>query len=389
MPAPPPSAPSLPDGAAGLADVLPAVLAGLGVPGERAGLGLTDLRRVVVLLVDGMGERLLRRHADAAPFLSSLRGPALAAGFPTTTAASLASLGTGTAAGAHGITGYTSYVAEVGSAVNWLRWRPVSRRDDLRPTLVPEVVQPRATAFERAAADGVAVASAASSSFVGSGLTRAVLRGPADASSISAGDMVSRVAEAVTSGDRSLVYCYLSELDLVGHVRGPGTDAWCEQLRVVDRVAQRLAERLPAGTTLLVTADHGMVAVPGEAKVDLDAHDGTADALRAGVVAVAGEPRARHVHARPGAEADVLATWRELLAGRAWVGTRDDVVGAGLLGPVVTEAAAARTGDVVAVATGSTALVQSRVEPGMSRLAGQHGALADDELWVPLLRHDG
>lgn len=390
MPAPPPPAPlPAPPAPPGLADVLPAVLAGLGVPGEPAGLGLADLRRVVVLLVDGMGERLLHRHPDAAPFLTSLPGPALAAGFPTTTAVSLASLGTGLPAGEHGLTGYTSHVEEAGGTVNWLRWSPVSRREDLRPTLVPEQVQPRPTVFERAAAAGVAVTTTAPDRFVGSGLTRAVLRGAADAGSVGAGDMVARTAEAAARGGRSLVYCYLSELDLVGHVRGPGTDGWCEQLRVVDALAARLAERLPPGTTLLVTADHGMVAVPDGARVDLDAHDATADALRAGVAAVAGEPRARHVHAEPGAADDVLATWREVLGGRAWVGTREDVVAAGLLGPVVTAAARARTGDVVAVSRSDLAVVQSRVEPGMARLLGQHGALTDDELWVPLLRHDG
>lgn len=384
---PGPDQPALPRPAHGstLADLGPAVLAGLGVPGERAGLGLApgSLRRVVLLLVDGLGARALAAHPAAAPFLSSLPGPGITAGWPTTTATSLSSLGTGLPAGEHGLTGYTSWVAEVGAVVNWLRWTAVGHRDDLRRRLVPEEVQPRATVFERAAAAGVAVATTGPSSFVGTGLTRAVFRGAADATTVAPGDAVSRVAEAVRAGERSLVYAYASELDLVGHVRGPGTDAWCEQLALVDAHAARIAARLPDDATLLVTADHGMVAVDEAALVDLDA----TPELRAGVVAVAGDPRARHVHTAAGATADVLATWRAVLGPGSWVGTRDDVVAAGLLGPTVTDGARARVGDVVAVALGRGAVVQRHVEPAMSALPGQHGALTDDELLVPLLRH--
>ncbi len=49
---------------------------------------------------------------------------------------------------------------------------------------------------------------------------------------------------------------------------------------------------------------------------------------------LAGEPRARYVHAAPGAAADVLATWRETLGDRAWVVGRDEAVAAGVFGPV-------------------------------------------------------
>ena len=105
----------------------------------------------------------------------------------------------------------------------------------------------------------------------------------------------------------------------------------------------------------------------------------------AGVRQLAGEPRARHVHVQPGALGDVLAAWRDALGDRAWVATRDEAVEAGLLGPVVTDVARARTGDVVVVATGDVAVVRRTAEPGAARLRGHHGALTPDELDVPLL----
>jgi hypothetical protein len=110
-------------GTGSLADLLPAVLASLEVPGERDVLGLAPTGRAVVLLVDGLGAALLRRHADAAPFLTSLTSRDLTAGFPSTTVTSLASFGTGLPPGEHGLPGYTSWVEEVEQTVGWLGGR--------------------------------------------------------------------------------------------------------------------------------------------------------------------------------------------------------------------------------------------------------------------------
>lgn len=374
-----PTAPAY--GSASLADLLPSVLASLGLDGEPAPIALPDTARAVVLLVDGLGAELLRRHASEAPFLTSLAGTSLTAGFPATTVTSLSSLGTGLPPGEHGLTGYTSWVPEVDSTVGWLGWTPVGSSDDLRERLVPEQVQPRQTAFERAAAAGVEVTVAAPAQFEGSGLTRAVLRGGSYRGSVTAGDAIATAVAGSRQASRSLVYCYTPDLDLTGHVRGVDSDAWRAQLRLVDRFAEELAARLPAGTVLHVTADHGMVDVPDEAKVDADA----VPALMDGVLALAGEPRARHVHALPGAAADVLAAWRAELGDRMWVGTRADVVAAGLLGTTVTPEALARTGDVVAVSTGEVSVVRRGTEAYFSALLGQHGALTPDELLVPLL----
>lgn len=368
-------------GRASLSDLMPSVLASLGVASEAGVLDLPQSARAVVLLVDGLGETLLRRHADEAPFLSSLASRTLTSCFPTTTVTSLSSIGTGLTPGEHGLTGYTSWVEEAGETVGWLGWTPVGSVTDLRERLVPEQLQPRSTVFERAVDAGVEVTIGAPAQFEGSGLTRAVLRGGRYRGSVTPGDAIATAVEGSRQSSRSLVYCYTPDLDLTGHVRGVDSDAWRVQLRLVDRFAEELAARLPAGTILHVTADHGMVDVPDEARVDADA----SPALMEGVLALAGEPRARHVHALPGAAADVLARWQAELGDRMWVASRADAVAAGLLGPTVSPAALARTGDVVAVSTGDVSVVRREREPFFSALLGQHGAMTPDELLVPLL----
>jgi len=373
-------------GQGALADVGASLLAALGVPGEHNGLNLAETARACLLLVDGLGFVQLQRHADAAPFLASMTSRSIDAGFPATTVTSLSSLGTGLPSGQHGLTGYSSYDDAVGAVINWLAWRSVGPGDDLRDRLVPEVVQPRPTVWERAEDAGIATSICTYDNFNGSGLTRAVLRGGRWAGTLAEGDAVARAADAAQLGHRSLVYVYVSALDLVGHMRGPDTDAWRAQLGLVDRIAEQLATRLPADATLFVTADHGMVLVPEEEKVDFDA----TPALQDGVVALAGEPRARYVHTRPGASADVEAAWRATLDDSWLVLSRDDAIGLGLFGPTIDPDARRRIGDVIALSRDNGGVVERRKLPRLSAMPGQHGSITDEELLVPLLqaRHD-
>jgi hypothetical protein len=365
------SAPAPPSyGEASLAGVLPGVLRALGVAG-----GAAAVPRACLLLVDGLGWELLRAHADAAPYLTSLLadsgGPVLA-GFPATTATSIASLATGLPPGGHGILGYEVAVPGTGRVMNSLSW-------DGGPD--PERWQPYPTLFERAHEAGVAVTRVGPGFFDGSGLTRAALRGGAFAAADAADDRVAAAATALRQGDRSLVYVYYGDLDATGHREGCRSQAWVRELARVDTFVRRLAEVLPAGAGLWVTADHGMVDVPFERRVDLAAEP----ALGAGVELLAGEPRARYVHAVPGAAADVLAAWRERLAACMWVLSRDEAVEAGWFGAVRDEVYP-RIGDVVAAARDDVAVVDSAHErPELLRLVGMHGSLTDAERLVPLL----
>lgn len=368
-------------GATTLADVGPSILASLGVTGEPNCLALPETARVCLFVVDGLGWTQLAANPAAAPYLSAMSGRPLTAGFPATTVTSLTSLGTGLAPGEHGMTGYSTYVEEIGSVVNWLAWRPVGSAEDLRDRLVPEVVQPRPTIWERADAAGISTTVCTFDNFAETGLTRAVLRGGRWGGTLAEGDAVARAADAIDRGHRSLVYVYVSALDLVGHMRGPDTDAWRAQLGIVDRIAEQLGARMPSDAVLLVTADHGMVAVPDDAKVDADA----TPALQDGVVALAGEPRMRHVHTVDGAARDVHAAWSSTLGADWLVLTRDDAIERGLFGPVVTDDVRPRIGDVVALSLGVGGVVERRKAPRLSAMPGQHGSLTDDELLVPLL----
>ena len=176
------------------------------------------------------------------------------------------------------------------------------------------------------------------------------------------------------------MYVYYGDLDATGHHRGCQSPAWRLQLEHVDLLARQLSDRLPPGAAMYVTADHGMVDVPGHLRYDADAEPD----LRAGVDLLGGEGRARHVYTVPGAAADVLAAWREILGEDFWVYPRDEAVAAGWFGPVA-DAVLPRIGDVLAAARGAGAVVASAAEPAESALVGMHGSMTPAEQLIPLL----
>jgi hypothetical protein len=362
-------------GQTSLADLSDSLLASLGVPGAANPLGLAPASRACLLLVDGLGWDLLRSHRSAAPFLSGLTetGCWLTAGFPATTATSLGSLGTARPPGQHGLLGYQVRVPDTGQLLNALRW------DN---TVDPVRWQPGPTIFERTAAAGIAAIRVAAGAFRQSGLSVAAMRGADYHSADTLGALVASTAAALAAARRALALVYTGDLDATGHAWGCESAAWRFQLGHVDRLAEQLAGALPSGTVLYITADHGMVDVPPGERTDADA----GPELRAGVAVLGGEGRARHVYAVPGAAADVLATWRSVLAESAWVVGRDEAVDAGWFGPVDSWSAA-RIGDVVAAARGRSAVVATQAEPRESALVGMHGSLTPAEQRVPLLTH--
>ncbi|MGI8815934.1 MAG: alkaline phosphatase family protein [Pseudonocardia sp.] len=379
-----PERPLLPAyGRRSLAELTPSLLAALGAPDEPNLLGIAPARRVCLLLVDGLGARQLTEYAADAPFLSSMiENEPITAGFPSSTPVSLASLGTGAPPGAHGVLGI-SFEAGHGELLDALKWtthrggKPV----DQRKALPPEQVQPLQTALERAAAGGTEVRVVSSRDFEGSGLTRAALRGGTYRGVHALGDLAAELITALNTPGPGFCYGYHADLDTLGHVYGPGSLPWRLQLRTIDCVAALVAEALPPDGLLVVTADHGMVTVPPDRRIDADSEP----VLRAGVRLLGGDARSRHVYARPGAAADVLAAWRERLGERAWVRSREQAVGEGWFGPVREPETLHRIGDVVVAMRGDAAVVRSRAEKLLASLIGQHGSLTAAEQEIPLL----
>lgn len=373
-----------------LSAVLESVAASLGAADLDNRLQLVPAHSATLLLIDGLGAELVAAHPDDAPNLNAAslnHSTTVAAGFPATTATSITSLSTGTASGAHGIVGYTFRSGAGGEVpeapiLNTLRWCVHGDHDhDLRKVVVPEDFQTQSTVFEKCRAQGFVTAQIVPGYHHGSGLSRASLRGATRTSAAEhLDDLQAAIHAEMTSGPATLAYAYYGGLDLAGHLEGPGSATWREQLRLVDTMVGELADRLPAGRQVIVTGDHGMIDT-ATGRFDIDLHH----ELSAGATAIAGEARVRHVYAQDGAAEDVLTAWQTMLGERATIVSRDEAIDAGWFGGSVTGDHRVRIGDVVAAARGDTAMIRSVAEPLEAALIGHHGAWDSGEQLVPAI----
>ncbi|UNK47632.1 alkaline phosphatase family protein [Arthrobacter sulfonylureivorans] len=352
--------------------------AALGADGFSNVLQLPQARRVCVVMVDGLGKALLKQRGGHAPFLRQAmeNSRTLGSAFPSTTAASLASLGTGLAPGLHGMVGYDVLDPDQDKVVNQLGgW-------DAK--VDPHVWQPYPTVFEQVA-EHLPVTTVSLPRFAESGMTRAALRGSSFRPGATSHARTLAAAEALAATDRALVYLYFNELDKAGHRFGAASAQWGGELEELDSDMRRLTRQLPADTLLLLTADHGMLDVAEEFRFDYSADP----ALVAGVRHTAGEPRLVHLYFEPDATAahreQTTAAWRATYGNQAWIITREEAINRGFFGQVDPRVLP-RIGDVMVAAREPVAFYDTRRVPETAMsVVGQHGSLTKAEREVPLL----
>ena len=322
--------------------------------------------RVVLLLIDGLGWNQLTARPQIAPVISSMVGGPITSVAPSTTATALTSLTTGLTPGEHGLIGYRMDMG--GAVMNTLRWG--DGRNDLRREYPPRQVQPCPPFL----GSSVPVISMADKE--GSGFTEAHLSGVKSMGWRAASSIPVIIQRALSAGER-FVYAYYDGVDKIAHERGFG-DFYDSELASADAMVSSIIDRLPSGTVLLVTADHGQVHV-GENTIALP------PTVMEHVRIQSGEGRFRWFHARRGRESGLLDACHEF-ADVAWVVTREQVVDEKWFGARVSADALRRMGDIALVPFEPVSF-EDPADGGLFDLVCRHGSLTADEMLVPLVAH--
>ena len=377
---------------------------------------------LVMVLVDGLGWQMLRECAGHTPNLRRLLADSdyLHTCAPSTTAAALTTLATGVYPGAHAMVGYAvrdpllrgqlgaGHVPKAGDVFDLITFKN-SSHDPLTWQSVPTLIE-RANAKAKAGCGPqLGAVSIGRSKFAGSGLSLAAWRGFKHIGVDALDQRPYQAYRAIKEGAK-LVYLYVGELDHAGHNHGWHSDKWLQALEALDAMVGQLFRRLPAGTRIVLTADHGMVDTDRHHRIDLAKEK----ELAKDVVAVAGESRFLQLYVpddvasasaagspglgvagprgvcgvvenngREELAQSVAKRWAEFLGDRAiWVGTDP----APLMGPLSPGARAA-VGDVLVALNDNWTVVDSRVQSfHATQLIGVHGSLTPVELEVPLIK---
>lgn len=334
--------------------------------------------RDLVVLLDGVGADLLAEHRSLTPTLRRVESQVsrVRTVTPATTSSAMVSLHTGRAPLEHGVLGYLTRDPRTGHSLNQLTGAPGTD---------PREWMPLPTPVETGTRRAVQVAPA---KHAGSHLSGVAFRGW-EFLGHGRGDRVEAVRTALhRAGPDGLVHLHVDDVDHAGHRHGVDSEEWRTALAEVDALLGTLQRRLPRGTRIHVTADHGMVDTSPEHTIDLAEHP----SLLRRVEEVAGEARALSLHTVPGEGVDeeLAEGLTDLLGERALVLRRPQILAAGLLGPVgteVSERVAPRVPDVLVLARDRWSVDDFSRRPETARhMVGVHGSLTSAEAWIPLLR---
>jgi hypothetical protein len=358
--------PLIPDYAgACLSNVVPALLDRAWDRPDWLPAPVADGAQIVLLALDGLGWDQLDRFRHLAPTLSAMAGGPITTVAPSTTATALSSLTLGAPPGEHGVVGYRINVR--GDVLNVLRWQTPA--GDARAAIPPAHVQAR-PAFLGRRPPVVTRAEFAGTGFTATHLLDVRFRGWRVPSTL-----ITEVRQLTAAGE-PFVYAYYDGIDKVAHEYGLA-EHYQAELTAVDRLVADILSVLPAGAVLVVTSDHGQIDV-GDAVIPLHPE------VMTHVELLSGEGRFRWLHARSGQGDDLVDVATDLYGARAWVRTREQVIAEQWFGPAVSEAAAARFGDVVLAAIDPVAF-EDPADTGPYRLQARHGSLTRAEMRIPLL----
>jgi hypothetical protein len=315
-------------------------------------------RTYVLVLFDGLGVAQLA-HEEAEPLRNSHR-TTLQTTFPSTTSVALATVATGLTPSRHGLVAHLTWLEEENRVVNTLKWVDLAG-DTVHHDYAS--VLPRPNLWERLRSGGIEPITVQPGAFEGSPLSRLLYRGARFEPTWDDEDLVAATATLAAEPNR-LIFTYFWPVDFAGHVYGLDSPEFSNAVGLASRIWERILATVPAGVTVIGTADHGLIEYRDEDKVLI-----RQKAFRE--LRYAGDPRGVQVWGKtPALEALATATGSVMV---------DPI---SLLGPEPSPEAEKRTGDSLLLAPPGKVLLP----PGFDkRLRSYHGGLEPAELEIPLL----
>jgi hypothetical protein len=335
-------------------------------------------RNVVLLIVDGLGDRFLTARGAGGELARRRRG-AITSVFPSTTASAITTSYTGCTPLEHGLTGWFTYFGEAGCVCAALPFK--SRGDMLslaQRGFTPQRAYPAPPLFGGLPVRSIVVTYR---EIVDSEYNRRHCEGAERRAYQTVDELVDEIAAAVRCGpERKFIYAYWPEYDAVSHRFGSQSEQALARFAQIDAAFGTLVARL-AGTdcALIATADHGFIDVAAEEALELPAH--FFPLLR---LPLCGERRVAYCHVHN--EKEFIEEAKEWLGERADVRPSRELVDEGWFGPGMPHPRLAeRIGDVALVMRGRYTVKDWM--PGEPRYLhiGNHGGTSEDEMMVPLI----
>jgi predicted AlkP superfamily pyrophosphatase or phosphodiesterase len=343
---------------------------------------LTHVTNLILIVIDGLGYAYLNRKGRQSALRRHLKGR-ITTVFPTTTASAITTFLTGTAPQQHALTGWFVYFKELDRVATVLPFTDRRNGTSLAQAGIDAAgLFKHVPVFDRLTMPSYVVVSnrIAFSAF---NLTH---RGNATIRPYPSLSKFYKTIERIVheTNQPKYIYAYWSELDRIAHEHGIASNAATAHFAELDAAFDAFLTRLKGtDTTVIVTADHGMIDSNSTSLTELDKQSELVTML---AQPLCGERRAAYCYVNESQRHRFEAYIAAHLSNRAWLFKSEDLITQGLFGtgqphPHLKE----RIGDYTLIMKENYTIKDWL--PGEHRHShiGTHGGLSREELYVPLI----
>lgn len=334
-------------------------------------------KNVVILVLDGMGEYILKKNLSADSFLRKHQVGVLSSVFPSTTTTGTMCFKTGLQPIEHGWISLFLYFKEVGEAVNLYlstnaySKKPVSMAHVANEVLsyanILELISERNAGSVRTYALSIIQARAMD------GVSQIIYQ---DFS-----EMCGLLSTLCQTEESKVIYAYHDCPDNVMHQFGPYSRETAHALLDIDAELANLAEKCP-DTLFLISADHGQIEV--DEVIDLANYPDLVSTL---LMPPTGDARAKNFFVKPGRHSEFERLIKKYLPDKFALFSKAKIAEMGLLGDAKPHVKIDDfVGDFWLVSTGNANLAYSTLyKLPVKEPRGSHGGLTKEEMTVPLI----
>ena len=343
---------------------------------------LSRARHVVLLVIDGLGQRTLARHMAASPHLHQHLLGSMTSVFPSTTASAITAMMTGLAPAQHALTGWHMHLDEIDQTLAILPLLPRMGPVRLPANELPPRLFEHASLFQGLDRESWVVAP---QNIVGSAFNAWHSRAAQTRAYGSLDEMFACLGELLQeTAIPRYIYAYYPDLDSYSHHYGTDSRQAVHTLAAFDDLFGDFLRRVRGSRSwVLVTADHGFIDSPPRRVISLDDHPQLGDLL---LRPLCGERRVAYCYVAPDKRPAFEAYVRRHLARAAHLYASDRLIAAGWFGPPPYHPRlSSRAGDYTLVMKDNWTIKDWL--PGEKRFAmlGVHGGISASEMRVPLV----
>ena len=353
-------------------------------PVERLISEIGQAPHIVFILLDGLGMNIISRLPPES-FLKQHVRLVMRATSPSTTACALTSIATGHWPGQHGITGWFTYLPEHSLTITPLPFTERFSQRSLAEQLKATDVLPVPAFYPHMTHHNLTLLPIQIVNTTYATWARGYTPGQGFTSYADAVDKI--LAQLSTATAPTYTHWYVPDVDSLCHHRGityEGVDALVGRL---DAALVRLAEGMPAGTRLIISADHGLIDVPVSSHMHIHEGDSLLDLL---ACPPTGDARLPVFHVREGRREEFVEEFNSRFGHSMSLLSTDQAEEMGLFGPRPWNSTAKRRfGDFVGIADRPATLhyIQRHAPPKATKepYLAQHAGLSPDEMLIPLI----